>query len=132
MFLKNHVNITCSPYSYDTLPIFCYSYNTPFMFEHQAKWLVKSERAHQNNSLFCFSLQHCICNITFLNYKKSVQLILPSQVEIQTLRNVNINKDLNKLHKVYAITNIIYPWAILVSAIISICLIGGPTYLVII
>ena len=49
---KNHVHITCSPYSYNTLPIFCYPYNTPFMFEHHAKWLVKFERAHQNNSFF--------------------------------------------------------------------------------
>ena len=37
---------------HNTLPIFCYPYNTPFMFEHYAKWLVKSERAHQNNSFF--------------------------------------------------------------------------------
>ena len=33
---------------------------------------------------------------------------------------MNINKDFNKSHKVYAITNIIYPWATLVSAITSI------------
>ena len=30
---------------------------------------------------------------------------------------MNIDKDFNKSHKVYAITNIIYPWALLVTAI---------------
>ena len=32
---------------------------------------------------------------------------------------MSINKVFNKSHKVYATTNIIYPWAILVSAITS-------------
>ena len=49
------------------LPISCYPYNTPFMFEHWAKWLVtESERAHQNNRFsnstvyvtFCFLITY--------------------------------------------------------------------------
>ena len=45
--------------------------------EHQASVI------HQFTDFSQICQQHCICNITFLNYKKSVQLILPSRVEIQ-------------------------------------------------
>ena len=47
---NNHAHITYSPYSYNTLPFSCYPYNTSFMFQHWARWLVESERVHQNNS----------------------------------------------------------------------------------
>ena len=57
----------------------CYPYNTPFMFEHWAKWLVESERAHQNNS---FSNSTVYVTFRFLITKSRS---FPSRVEIQIL-----------------------------------------------
>ena len=81
-----------------TLPISCYPYNTPFMFEHWAKWLVESERPHQNNS-FSNSTVYVTFRflITYSQHPKSLIWALHSTTEkkrmslrgrVQSPRNV--------------------------------------------